>query len=81
MVYEKVSPKPNAAVMIRLASMSPNTISADCARRRGMGRRPSLNITGRRQATRASTASTSASAEPRHPAIVVIERPKSLSIG
>jgi hypothetical protein len=59
-----VSPVPRAAEMISVESISPTTIRAVCALRRGMLRTPSLKMTGRRHATQATEAE--AEREQRH---------------
>ena len=79
-VLETVSPVPKAAVMMTVASIRPKMMRVVWARRRGMLRRPVLNMTGLRKATHASRAKMTSVMATTTVAMVFMETPKSSSM-
>ena len=79
-VLETVSPVPKAAVMMTVASIRPKMMRVVCARRRGMLRRPVLNMTGLRKATHPSRAKMRTVTRTTQKAITFMETPKSSSM-
>ena len=76
MLCAMVSPVASAAAKITVDSISPSTISTDCARRRGMLRRPMSKRIGWRHRTQSTEASTPASRTSRTPSATFIGMPK-----
>ena len=79
-VLDTVSPVPKATVMMTVASMRPKMMRVVWARRRGMLRRPVLNMTGLRKATHASSRAMTTVIATTITAIVFMETPNSSSM-